>query len=496
MTRILLALLLALGLSAPVYANPVQQDAAAALEFLSTRANPRAYRFFSTTGIPAEYRDDAAVVLSFVVHSLAGSDPTEQIFPALAPLARYEKGALVEYQKVPHSNLYYVVLGDLNWTKEAWEFMAARDGYYVEPLVHPVLLQRLQTQAQGNPIVRADWFIRHAMDSTKQTDLGETLTIYENFLYALHTGPPKTFSEFKHRWGVTSNGHATGTFGTIIADSSIVARHNRVLHGVNSPFGSLYETYDVPFQIGNNDFVEQVVVNGEPSVEGTIGEVITYNSLGLQVYALRDGQDNLVTDGDTDVVRHTTDVLGDVRVRVPHSCITCHKNGLIETDNSLYKLVNSGINVVPKDPGQKTLLEHRYLRGRFTHNVKRDNERYAQVVEQLTGLPAAHVHELYGKIVKWYEKPVNLKQAAREIGVSTGDLNVLLDNKTSGRLAYLVTGNKPIPRDIWEAPAIEGVPGAFQEAMVLVYNLISQVEVTAATTEQVDKVIIDQRQDE
>ena len=43
--------------------------------------------------------------------------------------------------------------------------------------------------------------------------------------------------------------------------------------------------------------------------------------------------------------------------------------------------------------------------------------------------------------------------------------------KVGARLALLVNGGEGIPRDIWDSPGVDGVPGAFQQAAIVVFNL-------------------------
>ena len=61
-----------------------------------------------------------------------------------------------------------------------------------------------------------------------------------------------------------------------------------------------------------------------------------------------------------------------------------------------------------------------------------------------------------------------VEQAAIETGVSPNVLQRRLYGKASGRLSMMIRGREPMPRDSWDSIGFDGVPGGFEQAMVLV----------------------------
>ena len=82
------------------------------------------------------------------------------------------------------------------------------------------------------------------------------------------------------------------------------------------------------------------------------------------------------------------------------------------------------------------------------------------------------------KILAWYNKPLDLKQVAFECGVTPEHLIEKskeglqdINKKLPGRLDLLIKSNEPIPRDVWEAANVDGIPGTFQQTMIVINGL-------------------------
>lgn len=481
------------------------EDAIVYLSEYVEQENVPYIRFFSTYAVPPSERDDLILTLSFAIHSLVGisNDVNYGNAGGYYPLAKMKDGKLVSYRKVPFSDtLWWIDIREYNWTPQAWETISVGDGYFSEPIVDHETSGVLRLLS-GNAVLRADWFIHHAMSTTAQLDLGKENDFYTTLLYAL-AEKPDNIEEWRNAWGLNINKSRLigNEFGTLVTKSNAVARHNRMLFGYRTELGYMYETYDVKSQKGKRDYLEALFLNknpGQPPEVSDAGEAFASNMLGLQVYALRNESGNLVQFGDPSVVRHYNDVLGDVRVRVGHSCIDCHASGPIPSENTLQEIVNADTSLKAYNKKDALRLNRSLLSKKFTDSVKDNQQLFARAVEKVNGLTPEENGELYLKAVLRYRQPVSVSKAAYECGLTETDfLNLLKQNPRYGaRLKLLSQTGEPIPRDIWESASVDGIPGAFQQAMILLKGLTSVTKNDNSLYNQVtnidepDKVVLE-----
>lgn len=459
-----------------------QSEVEGAILFLSKLPQEDAsfVRFFSTYAIPLDERDNTVLTLSFVLHSLIGisTDPNSGNAGGYYPLAKREDGKFKSYRRVPGSNtLWWIDLREFNWTPTAWEIISIGDGYFAEPIVSHDRSGVLRLIA-GNAVVRADWFIKHAMSTTDQLDLDKGRDFYTTLLYALNKRPT-TVNEWRTAWGldITKARSLGNEFGTLVTKSQAVAPHNRFLFGYRTELGYLYESYDVKNQVGKRDYLESLFLNpkpGQPPEISDAGEMFASNMVGLQVYALRDGSGKLASFGDPSVVRHMNDVLGDVRVRVAHSCLDCHASGPIPSENTLSEFIQSRAKLRTYDKRDALRLKRNLLSEKFRDSVADNQILFARAIKKANGLETIENGTLYLRSIVRYSTPVTLEVGAFECGVTPEELKAaILKSKYrfGARLKLLVKTGESIPRDVWESPGKDGIPGSFQQAMILLNGL-------------------------
>jgi len=459
-----------------------QSEVEDAILFLSKFPEEEAqfFRFFSTYAIKPEFRQETILTLSFILHSMVGisTDPDVGNAGAFYPLARIENGKFVEYRRVPNSEtLWWIDLREFNWTPQAWETISAADGYFAEPIVTHDRSGALRLIA-GNAVLRADWFIRHVMDNRKQLDYDIDVDFYSTLLYA-NTKTPTTIDEWRKTWGLDLNKSRLigNEFGTLVTKSNAVARHNRMLFGYRTELGYMYETYDVKNPVGKRDYLESLFLNnriGGPPDVSDAGEAFASNVLGLQVYALRDDKGDLISFGDPIAVRHAKDALGDVRVRMATSCLDCHAAGPIPSENTLMEFVRTRSNLKVYDKRDALRLKRNLFSERFKESIEDNQRLFARAVFKCNGLDVQTNGEYYIRAITRYEQPITLEVAAYECGVTPNELkNAILKSKYrfGARLKLMVTTGEPIPRNIWESPGKDGIPGAFQQAMIMLHGL-------------------------
>lgn len=473
-----------------------QSEVEDAIVFLSkmTKEDANFTRFFSTYAILPDKREDVILTLSFICHSLTGlsKDPKTN-YATFSPFAeRDEDGTFLPYKLVPGSEtLWYFDLRDYNWTPQAWEKISIADGYFAEPIVTPDRSGILRLLS-GNAVVRADWFIFHAVDTTAQQDLFEEETFYDILLYA-SSDRPKNQAEWRKHWGIDiERSRALGNeYGTLATKSAIVSRHNRYLFGYRSEIGYLYETYDVQNLEGLRDYVETLFKNkrpGGPPDVSDAGEMFATNQLGLQVYALRNGAGELVNFGDPTLVRHLNDVVDDVRVRTAHSCIDCHATGPLQAENTLREFVEAGGDLFAKNKADASRVRRNLLSGRFEETIEDNQKIFARAIKRTNGLDPQTNGQLYLQAIKDYRAPLDLDRASFECGVGAEEFKETIlnaDAKFGARLKLLLLTGEPIPREAWEHDGKDGVPGIFQQAMILINGLTVIEEKTVV--ENIDK---------
>ncbi len=459
-----------------------QSEVEGAILFLSklSEENASFVRFFSTYAVPANEREDTVLTLSFVLHSLIGISTDSEAGNAggYYPLAKRDNGKFKSYRRVPGSDtLWWIDIREFNWTPTSWEVISIGDGYFAEPIVSHDRAGVLRLIA-GNAVVRADWFIKHAMSTTDQLDLNKGRDFYTTLLYSLNKSPTNV-NEWRAAWGLDiKRARSIGNeFGTLVTKSQTVARRNRFLFGYRTELGYLYETYDVKNQTGKRDYLESLFLNkkpGQPPEISDAGEMFASNILGLQVYALRNSSGKLVSFGDPSVVRHMNDVLGDVRVRVAHSCLDCHASGPIPAENTLAEFILSRANLRTYDKRDSLRLKRNLLSQKFRDSVEDNQLLFARAVKKTNGLGTVENGTLYLRSIVRYAAPVSLEVAAYECGVTSEELKAAIlgsKYKFGARLKLLVKTGEHIPREVWESPGRDGIPGAFQQAMIILNGL-------------------------
>jgi hypothetical protein len=460
-------------------------------------------RFLSTYSIKnPEERQNAVLVCSFVLHSLVGPAKSfdQNNGGAFYPLAKMsvKNVEFAEYQRVPFSDtLWWIDLRDYNFTPEAWETASLVDGYFVTPIVQEQNNGALRLLA-GNAVLRMDWFITQVTDTTRQRDIEHNFDLYNTFLFA-QVGAPKKIKDWHKFFAVDidKSREIGNEFGTLVTKSQIVSRHNRFLFGYKTELGYMYDTYDVKNQQGLRDYFESFFINkniGVPPETFDAGEAFGSNQLGLQVYTLYDGKGDLVNFGDPTVVRHLTDVLGDTRVRIAHSCIDCHAAGPLPAENTHVDFLKTNSNLYLYKKEDRNRVNRVYLDGKFEESIEVNRASFARAVEKSNGLSPEATTKLYLDVIKNYTRNVDLDRAAFECGVSKEEFVAKVNQgKFGGRLKLLIQTGEPIPIDVWETRGKDGIPGQFEQAMILINGLtqITKEEVVEKVHNVANYIVIE-----
>jgi hypothetical protein len=474
-------------------------DAILHLESLPEEDRPFT-KYLSTYAIPEEKRINAVLAGSFMCHSLQGVTTKNFQGGGYYPLAKIEKDGdkevFIPIQLVPGSKtLWYIDLRHYNWTEKAWETIVKEDGYFLEPVVPHDKAGYLRLLS-GNSVSRMDWFIFHAASIVAQVDNQSKVKIYRELLYAPLTKGPANVKEFETIWGIdTKNARDIGNvFATLTTKSKQVARHNRILFGYRTELGWYFRTYDVLNTRGRRDYAENLIsFKGNPPDIFDGGEIFATNALKLQVYDLYNQKEELADDAAAGLARHMTDVLGDVRVRVPHSCFDCHAAGPLPSENTVLEFIKGENQIYTKDKADQLRIDRVYLDNKFEDAVDEYQILFAKSLLKVNGCTPTKNFNAYSDIITWYDKPVDLEQAAFECGVtpeqykrSMTDQNKLSTYKLPIRIAKMISekNSEPIPRETWEAPPTDGQPGLFEQSMIMIHGLTKITDLNLIVVKQ------------
>jgi len=442
-------------------------------------------QFLTSYALPKEMRNDAALCASFLLHSLVGPSPDLDnnnaggYYPLALIATDKQNGRkwFIPYQRVPGSTtLYWLDLRDYNLTKQSWEDAAGLDNYFAEPIVQHQNATSLRLE-DGNSVLRMDWFIRHVADTSTQVDNDETPFLYYNFLFS-QVEPPITVTQFEGHFTLNRElSRIRGNeYGVLVTQSQQVARNNRYLFYYDTEYGGWFHTFDVKNQRGERNYAESFFTNpkiGTPPLVHDASEVFGSNAVGMLVYGLGDDKDKLITDGATQVVRHINDVLGDVRVRTPHGCMDCHASGPLPSENVIKKFFKDSENTAlyVKNKSDYNRVKRVFLSEKFDKGVLDIQKKYADALLEVNGLTPEENGRIYLDLVNWYEEPLDIKQAAFECGVSVDEFITKVNKvKFGNRLKFLTKTGEPIPRNTWEAPTTDGIPGDFQMANLAIHG--------------------------
>jgi hypothetical protein len=466
--------------------NSPQSEVEAASEFLVTISTDlRPYiRFFSVYNIPVEdtivitneninrqenikVKDGIIKTLNFWMHSLS--------YENIVQKARKVEG---------DNDLWWIDIRDYGWTPEAWEKVSIHEPYFREPWIKYQNYELLRALA-GNAIVRADWFIIHTSDVTKQVDR-ELPPLYYELLYA-KTGVPKTLEEFRAAWGVDVKkieGLAIEKGILVDKGSSGVSRNNRQISRTRTELGYYYETSDVKTSEGAQDYIENLDPTGLSRNDRDAGETFTTNKLGLQVYFLYDGKNKRVEFGDPTVVWDRTDTK-DIRVRTARSCVICHADAINIPINALSEHLKSGVELLTYNKEYQIAVERFYL-SPMGKLFAADKEIFNGAVQSINGLSGLENAKLYQEILKWYERSLSISHAAYECGLSVDDFKTKCTPTISGRLGALVKTEKSINRDVWE----DLDSGIFAQAMLLIHRIERAPPTSKTETQDVNPLSV------
>lgn len=382
--------------------------------------------YLSLAEVNPNYRDKLEQTLRFVVPSLSSKSYLGDQLP----------------ERVPGTQLLRLNLDGLGWQKVWPHVIAAR---YV-PAYRPDLLKTKYVPL----VVSGLWFAAAVTDSNVTGDMQYQL------LYGAK--PPKTEKEFKAFWQV--NGKGDLSFGRIEGKSGVAVEKTRLIE--NNPTANrayFWATLDSRVAAGGNDPLENLTARPlkHDASELIAGIPKHYGSQGgtLQAYFLADAKGNRQEKAPADIVTDDTGTRG-VEIRNTLSCIACHTDGIRHPTLDQYRAyILSGARIYAYEKDVQREVD-RYLDSPIAKEIARNNEDYAAGVALCNGLTPAQNAALFRITVQYYDQPVSLAQAAREIyAKDENEWRLALGNysrtyQLNARLSEMASGNS-VTRNQWLA---------------------------------------------
>lgn len=341
------------------------------------------YAYLTTSTVAEAERQNLVDCLKFVVPSLSAKVYLEDQIP----------------QPVEGTALLRLNLAGLGWESTYWREVAKVYPYRPD----------LRGHHSAPLVVDGLWFAANALDSTETADLQYQL---------LYGGkPPKTADEFLKFWGIQNDPEYL--FGVIEAKSGVALELVRLIENrPGSKRNYSWLTRDSRKVAGKSDPLEnlpnnltfdaQEIIVGSPKWKGG-------KSGMLQAYLLADGQGKRQEKAPADIVEDHARTRGGAEIRNSSGCIACHAAGINPpTVDAFRQYIISGARVgFYKKQDQQNV--DRYLGSDVAKEIKLNQAAYEDGVALVNGLTGQENAANYQRIVRVYDAPVDLAQAAREV---------------------------------------------------------------------------------
>lgn len=321
---------------------------------------------------------------------------------------------------------------------------------WLNPAAVTKLITTLNTET---PILRADNFIFQAMQSPKYYEFIGVKNI-EDYLKLVGFDKGIVFKEY---W---ANIDYSGSV------SNRVAANNRLVARFSTSYGFVWRTADFVNNKKENNVVKNPLMlnllDPNKQIKPAAGEWIGTTLNGLHIYALTDGNDNLINEGVIELVGDSN--FPDYRVINSRSCIVCHVNGINKFESSIQKLLKNNdeplfVSTLHNDPNKAfalyQTLKEKFLYPDWEEIVNKDIDDYNKIVIKASGVSAKILKANFLDLWLAYQfKKVDHKTIAFETGIRPEGFKKVLKAKLNGLadpiLLMLLPDDSEISRDYWE----------------------------------------------
>lgn len=397
-------------------------------------------RYLSLYAQPAQEREAARAVVSFVLNSISRADRI--IVPSVVPgtdgrllrisLERYQLPAEV-WEALAGEDPYWHLRTKIIDPKSKRVREVFTDGGWL-PLAEPARLRELSHS--GGALLRADFFVAR---STTTTGGG---------FYYQWAGVPERKPEFFAAIGVSEK-----TIGRLHADEGANVIFSRITRKVRrivrrqGPLGGAWETYDV-----KSSTVERDPFRNPFAFKYDATEHIAAKRNGLHVFALYDSRQRRQDSVPEEVAKDASDPHGDGIVKPMISCVRCHvEDGLRPFTNDQQRLLTGGVDLLTERPQDAERLAAFYDTD-LGKRLRRDREDFQAAVAQATGgrTTAEIAQALADLYASYIDELVTAERAARELGISVASFESRLAAADDPVILALCQGMS-VQRLQWEA---------------------------------------------
>lgn len=319
---------------------------------------------------------------------------------------------IFQLQAIDNNRLIYRIdLNALGWNRALWESMAQANPYALTESDEVTFAINEQTKS-GFPFVRGDWFT-FATTSSKPQGLN-SVPFYYQFL-----GIPNTDTALEKDiigLDVDKNIIERRVLRAGFSDSG-VSQNNRMIERHRSRYGAYWKSYDFKEGTGTSDLFTRPTGPGDKpnQFQHAGGEIIFNLPNGLQGYMLVDSKHKRLDEAPTQIVQDTSRRNATIVNGI--SCISCHSVGMRQKSDQIREYVEKNSSLF-----QQSDLEEIFAT--YQGNTKL-NQAFAEDQSRfIKAMKEAGVKNIKGDIepVRFltdrFEKDVDLKRAAAELGVS------------------------------------------------------------------------------
>ncbi|TLP69384.1 c-type cytochrome [Parasedimentitalea maritima] len=238
---------------------------------------------------------------------------------------------------------------DAGFTPDAWADLAEAYPFAVAPNSQAILSTVSGMTSSAVPILRAEWFVRHASQSP-----------YYDLLLRL----PGDIRDLESRMRVNVDGaiqRGSVLRTGFVSGASGVSDFNRMLerHSLARD-GYYWKSYDFGGDVGRHSLIQHPdgpalvpgLSSGTQGFEHDGGEMIFSLANGMQGYYLSTHEGRRLTVGPTSIVSFRTKPIGKgVEIVNARSCFDCHSNGIIAKRDQLRQFIetNSSFSLQQRD---------------------------------------------------------------------------------------------------------------------------------------------------
>lgn len=390
-----------------------------------------------------------------------------------------------------HGLLWALDLRDYRWNAEAWRTVARREPYFREPWI-PAEAARLLRIRIGEEaaeekdgtvhvigVVRADWLFRETLESARSPSYYDLLYAERRFGPKAKTDFPANETDWNEFFGIKDavafieKSKIDPRRGAVVAGSrddpvngSIVARQNRVVQVLRSPWGAALKTFDAKETAGDTDYSEKHAEIAVAKIKFDAGELLASLPNGGQAGLLINGEGKRLEFATGEFVHPKGPDTRTPDVRTMMGCVICHcpDGGLIPPKDTLARLLKDSIDLKTKDRDLRNKTKAFFLD--WESEVAGYQRPYYRLIEKTTAGPLGVTPPLKpAGLVKefmafrdWYDDPVTASQAAAELGVPVPMMRLAASKSVRSRAGDLARGlsvpREPFERDVFREVAL------------------------------------------